>query len=126
MDLPQPRQFGLTHDRFASPTQRSRWRNNRLDRQGRRAADRRARAEGPIGRRTPAKRRKLPCLSPSRRWTNACAKRRASTPRWISRRGGPVRARPEEIARAVVFLASEEGGFITGSTLPINNGQYMM
>jgi NAD(P)-dependent dehydrogenase (short-subunit alcohol dehydrogenase family) len=42
------------------------------------------------------------------------------------RRGGPVRARPEEIARAVVFLASEEGGFITGSTLPINDGQYMM
>jgi NAD(P)-dependent dehydrogenase (short-subunit alcohol dehydrogenase family) len=41
------------------------------------------------------------------------------------RRGGPVRARPEEIARAVVFLASEEG-FITGSTLPINDGQYMM
>ena len=35
-------------------------------------------------------------------------------------------ARPEEIARAVVFLGSEEGGFITGSTLPINNGQYMM
>jgi len=23
-------------------------------------------------------------------------------------------------------LASEEGGFITGSTLPINDGQYMM
>jgi len=41
------------------------------------------------------------------------------------RRGGPVRARPEEIARAVVFLASEES-FITGSTLPINDGQYMM
>ncbi|HKH69100.1 MAG TPA: SDR family oxidoreductase, partial [Reyranella sp.] len=33
---------------------------------------------------------------------------------------------PEEIARAVVFLGSEEGDFITGSTLPINNGQYMM
>ena len=33
---------------------------------------------------------------------------------------------PEEIARAVVFLASEEGGFITGSTLSINGGQYMM
>ena len=32
---------------------------------------------------------------------------------------------PEEIARAVVFLASEEGGFITGSTLSINGGQYM-
>ncbi len=32
---------------------------------------------------------------------------------------------PEEIARAVVFLASEEGGFITGSTLSINGGQHM-
>ncbi|MGY0571946.1 acetoacetyl-CoA reductase [Bradyrhizobium sp. RDM12] len=33
--------------------------------------------------------------------------------------------RPEEIARAVVFLAAEEAGFITGSTLSINGGQYM-
>ena len=32
----------------------------------------------------------------------------------------------EEIARAVVFLAGEGGGFITGSTLSINGGQYMM
>lgn len=32
---------------------------------------------------------------------------------------------PEEIARAVVFLASDEAGFITGSTLTINGGQYM-
>ena len=32
---------------------------------------------------------------------------------------------PEEIARAVVFLASDEAGFITGSTLSINGGQYM-
>ncbi len=30
-----------------------------------------------------------------------------------------------EIARAVAFLASTEGGFITGSTLTINGGQYM-
>jgi len=30
---------------------------------------------------------------------------------------------PEEIGRAVVFLASDEGGFITGSTLSINGGQ---
>jgi acetoacetyl-CoA reductase len=32
---------------------------------------------------------------------------------------------PEEIARAVVFLASEESGFITGSTLTVNGGQYL-
>ena len=32
---------------------------------------------------------------------------------------------PEEIARAVVFLAVDEAGAITGSTLSINGGQYM-
>jgi acetoacetyl-CoA reductase len=32
---------------------------------------------------------------------------------------------PEEIARCVVFLASEEAGFITGSTLSANGGQHM-
>ncbi|MDU6730536.1 MAG: acetoacetyl-CoA reductase, partial [Bradyrhizobium sp.] len=32
---------------------------------------------------------------------------------------------PEEIARAVVFLAADEAGAITGSTLSINGGQYM-
>ena len=31
---------------------------------------------------------------------------------------------PEEIARCVVFLASEEAGFITGSTISANGGQY--
>ena len=30
----------------------------------------------------------------------------------------------DEIARAVVFLAGEDAGFITGSTLTINGGQY--
>ena len=33
---------------------------------------------------------------------------------------------PEEIARAVVFLAADEAGFITGSTLAANGGQYMI
>lgn len=33
---------------------------------------------------------------------------------------------PEEIARAVVFLASDAAGFITGSTLSANGGQYMI
>jgi acetoacetyl-CoA reductase len=31
----------------------------------------------------------------------------------------------DEIARTVAFLASEDAGFITGSTLTINGGQYM-
>lgn len=31
----------------------------------------------------------------------------------------------DEIARTVVFLASEEAGFITGSTLSVNGGQHM-
>jgi NAD(P)-dependent dehydrogenase (short-subunit alcohol dehydrogenase family) len=33
--------------------------------------------------------------------------------------------KPEEIARAVPFLLADEAGFITGSTLTINGGQYM-
>ncbi|WP_377509135.1 acetoacetyl-CoA reductase [Octadecabacter sp. R77987] len=32
---------------------------------------------------------------------------------------------PEEIARAVVFLASDDAAFITGSTISANGGQYM-
>jgi acetoacetyl-CoA reductase len=31
----------------------------------------------------------------------------------------------DEIARTVVFLAGEDGGFITGATLNVNGGQYM-
>ncbi len=40
----------------------------------------------------------------------------------------PVRrlGQPEEIARCVVFLAADESGFITGSTLTVNGGQYMI
>ena len=33
--------------------------------------------------------------------------------------------RADEIARGVVFLTADEAGFITGSTLSINGGQYM-
>ncbi len=33
--------------------------------------------------------------------------------------------KPEEIARAVLFLAAEDAGFITGETLSVNGGQYM-
>ncbi|MBZ6077642.1 acetoacetyl-CoA reductase [Microvirga puerhi] len=31
----------------------------------------------------------------------------------------------EEIARSVLFLAGEDAGFVTGSTLTVNGGQYM-
>lgn len=34
-------------------------------------------------------------------------------------------AEPEEIGRAVVFLADEQAGFITGETLSVNGGLYM-
>jgi acetoacetyl-CoA reductase len=33
---------------------------------------------------------------------------------------------PEEIARAVAFLAADNAGFITGATLSVNGGQYMV
>lgn len=33
---------------------------------------------------------------------------------------------PEEVARCVVFLASDEAGFITGATISANGGQYMI
>jgi len=33
---------------------------------------------------------------------------------------------PDEIARCVVFLASDTAGYITGSTLTVNGGQYMI
>ena len=34
-------------------------------------------------------------------------------------------ARPEEIARAVVFLSADESAFITGVTLSVNGGKYL-
>ena len=34
--------------------------------------------------------------------------------------------KPEEIGRAVVFLVSDDAGFITGSTISANGGQYMI
>jgi acetoacetyl-CoA reductase len=34
--------------------------------------------------------------------------------------------KPEEVARCVSFLASEDAGFITGSTLAVNGGQYLI
>ncbi len=34
-------------------------------------------------------------------------------------------AKPEEIARGILFLVAEDAGFITGATLSINGGKYM-
>jgi NAD(P)-dependent dehydrogenase (short-subunit alcohol dehydrogenase family) len=34
-------------------------------------------------------------------------------------------ARPEEIARVAVFLASEEAGWVTGQTIHVNGGAFM-
>jgi NAD(P)-dependent dehydrogenase (short-subunit alcohol dehydrogenase family) len=36
-----------------------------------------------------------------------------------------ARCASEDIARCVVFLASDEAGFITGSTLTVNGAQYL-
>jgi acetoacetyl-CoA reductase len=33
---------------------------------------------------------------------------------------------PEEIGRCVVFLAADDAGFITGSTISANGGQNMV
>jgi acetoacetyl-CoA reductase len=33
---------------------------------------------------------------------------------------------PEEVGRCVVFLAADQSGYITGSTLSVNGGQYMI
>jgi acetoacetyl-CoA reductase len=33
---------------------------------------------------------------------------------------------PEEIARCVVFLAADDAGFITGSTISANGGQFVV
>lgn len=43
------------------------------------------------------------------------------------RKGIPVQrfGQPDEIARAVLFLADEQSGFITGTNLSVNGGQYM-
>ena len=59
------------------------------------------------------------------RWCRRCRRRcwRRTSCRMI-----PVGrlGEPEEIARCVVFLASDDAGFITGSTLSANGGQVMM
>jgi len=34
--------------------------------------------------------------------------------------------KPEDVARAVVFLTGDKAGFINGSTLTINGGQYLV
>jgi acetoacetyl-CoA reductase len=34
-------------------------------------------------------------------------------------------AKPEEIARGILFLVDDDAGYITGATLPINGGKYL-
>jgi len=34
-------------------------------------------------------------------------------------------AQPDDIARAAVFLASDNAGFVTGQTLHVNGGSYL-
>jgi acetoacetyl-CoA reductase len=34
-------------------------------------------------------------------------------------------AKPEEIARGILFLVDDQAGYITGATLPINGGKYL-
>jgi 2-hydroxycyclohexanecarboxyl-CoA dehydrogenase len=52
-----------------------------------------------------------------------------SPPRWVERmtKSIPMRrlGKPEDIAYAVVYLASEEAGFVTGQILSPNGGSYM-
>ena len=33
--------------------------------------------------------------------------------------------KPEEIGRAVAFLAAEDAGFITGANIPVNGGLFI-
>jgi acetoacetyl-CoA reductase len=62
-----------------------------------------------------------PAIS-ARKW---CARSRktCSTSDHSADPGGPL-GEPEEIARCVTFLASDDAGFITGSTISANGAQY--
>ncbi len=61
-----------------------------------------------------------------RQATAAAAEVRARLPDYAARSLPLGRfAQPEEIARAIVFLASPAAGFITGETLNVNGGRDM-
>ena len=68
--------------------------------------------------------RHLPRLYRHRNGARRC-RRRCSNERIMPQIPVGRLGEPEEIARCVVFLASDDAGFITGSTLTANGGQYL-
>ncbi len=73
------------------------------------------------------------CIAPGSVLNERMAARYASDPAWSDQEGRLTKqlvplgrkAQPEEIAAAVVFLASDDARFITGVTLDVNGGKYM-
>ena len=44
---------------------------------------------------------------------------------WSPTRRSAASRQPEDVARAVAFLAGDDAGFITGEALAVNGGAYM-
>jgi NAD(P)-dependent dehydrogenase (short-subunit alcohol dehydrogenase family) len=63
-----------------------------------------------------------PCWTRTRRLEKAIEKRVVSLEEIQKRCPMGRPAEPEEVARAILFLASDDAGFITGVTLPVDGG----
>ena len=63
-------------------------------------------------------------LFPGGRWEELMERDRSGTEKYI-RENVPLRrfAKPEEVAAAVVFLASDRASFITGTSIIVDGGQ---